>query len=158
LKADSHTALWIGVQLPLGVGLGCIFTAPQFPVLAPLHPRWAAQALALFTFVSSLGQTFGIVLGDSILQNELLHRLPLTFTSNLPGGASSAVTSVAQIASLPEPLRTQVRVAFADGCRVVWIAMIPLAVVGLATSLGLKGLPLHEETDAEFGMVDNKGQ
>ena len=104
--------------------------------------------------MSSLGQTFGIVVGDSILQNELLHRLPPAFTLTLPHGVSSAVTAVSHIAALPEPLRSQVRVAFADGCRVVWIWMIPLAAVGLATSLGLKGLPLHEEIDSEYGMTE----
>lgn len=55
-QADSHACTWIGVQIPLGIGLGINFTAPQFPALAPLHPRLAAQALALFTFASSFGQ------------------------------------------------------------------------------------------------------
>lgn len=175
-QADSHLIHWISAQLPLGAGLGCIFTAPQFPALAPLHPRFAAQALALFTFVSSFGQvssatwlfallshtesqnqTFGIVLGDSILQNVLMHRLPRSFVESAldkHGGSSFATSAIPQIAALPEPLRADVRRAFAAACRVVWWCMLPLGLLGLATNLGVVELPLHEEVDDELTWED----
>lgn len=44
------------LQFPIGAGLGILFTVPQFPTLAPLDTKLAAQALALYTFASSFGQ------------------------------------------------------------------------------------------------------
>ncbi|KAM0749940.1 iron permease [Meredithblackwellia eburnea MCA 4105] len=154
LNSKSRPALWIGAQIPLGIGLGINFTAPQFPVLAPLHPRWAAQALALFTFVSSFGQTFGLVIGDAVLQNRLHKLLPPSaafLAANM--SADSPVSSIPFISTLEEPLRSEVREAFSMSCRTVWIVLLPLAAVGVVTCLGLKAYELHEETDEEYAMV-----
>ena len=61
LQWDSKPALWIILQLPIGAGLGILFTVPQFPLLAPLDTHLAAQALALYTFASSFGQVTSII-------------------------------------------------------------------------------------------------
>lgn len=53
---NSKPILWICLQFPIGAGLGILFTVPQFAVLAPLDTKFAAQALALYTFASSFGQ------------------------------------------------------------------------------------------------------
>lgn len=56
LKNHPAMWLWIIVQIPLGIGLGFIFVAPQFPLLAAVSPQLVAPALATYTFISSLGQ------------------------------------------------------------------------------------------------------
>jgi hypothetical protein len=61
--------------------------------------------------------------------------VPAEFVISLPQGSISiAYSSIPLIASLEEPLRTQVRVAFADGIRIIWFVMIGIsaAVIHLA--------------------------
>jgi hypothetical protein len=98
-------------------------------------------------------QTFGIVIGDSILQNVLISKLPPSFVSTVldyHGGSSFATSVIPQVAALPEPMRSQVRQAFGEACRVVWWCMLPLSIAGLLTNLGVVALPLHEEVDDEL--------
>ena len=56
LDADSGRAKYIGCQVVLGIGLGIIWIATQFPILAPLPFSNNAHALAFFTFVRSMSQ------------------------------------------------------------------------------------------------------
>jgi hypothetical protein len=56
LDANSSKAMYIGCQVILGVGLGIIWIATQFPILAPLSFSNNSHALAFFTFVRSMSQ------------------------------------------------------------------------------------------------------
>ena len=56
IKADSSHARNIGYQIVEGAGLGILFTATTFPILAPLKVSEAANALAFFTFIRSFAQ------------------------------------------------------------------------------------------------------
>ena len=58
--------------------------------------------------------------------------------------------------ALPEPARTQVREAFADSMVVMWQVMTGIAAVGLLSSVFMKGLPLHTEVDARWGIEESK--
>lgn len=89
-----------------------------------------------------------------VIQNRLHHLLPkkAAFLASSVR-ASSAVTSIPLIAGLAEPLRTEVRLAFSDACRMVWIVLLPFAAVGLLTCVGLRAFELNEETDADYALV-----
>ena len=50
LDEHSSRAMFIGCQILLGVGLGIVFVAPEFPILAPLPVSNNAHALAFFIF------------------------------------------------------------------------------------------------------------
>jgi hypothetical protein len=56
LKADSSRGLNIGYQIIEGAGLGILFTATTFPILASVEVTQAAVALAFFTFVRCFAQ------------------------------------------------------------------------------------------------------
>lgn len=51
LDENSSRAQYIGLQVLLAIGLGMIWIATQFPILAPLPFSNNAHALAFFTFV-----------------------------------------------------------------------------------------------------------
>ena len=78
----------------------------------------------------------------------------------------SALAEVVLFYRRPEPLRTQVRTAFADSIRVIWLVLIPFVSdpffsytwgdsfisnlkggVGLLTALGMQSLKLETVTD-----------
>ena len=55
-----------------------------------------------------------------------------------------------------EPLRTAVRIGFADSIRIVFIVAIGLSALGLLCSLFIKALTLHADTDEAWGMDEKE--
>jgi hypothetical protein len=45
------------------MGIGLLFAATVFPILAPLPPSLAGQALAFMVFVRNFGTILGITVG-----------------------------------------------------------------------------------------------
>ncbi|GJE93421.1 MFS general substrate transporter [Phanerochaete sordida] len=152
LKADASTAQWVGYQIIVSAGIGLIFPAPVFPILAPLPVERTAPALAFFAFVRSFAQTWGITISSTVLQNELKKKLPAAFVAQFPGGVEIAYAAIPVVRGLPEPLRTQVRVAFADSIDTIWQVMIGVAGIGLLSVLLMREIPMHTEKDETYGL------
>ncbi|KAG9044554.1 hypothetical protein FS837_007959 [Tulasnella sp. UAMH 9824] len=162
LKASSNKGMYIGFQIVEGFGLGILYTAPQFPVLAPIPVTETAHALAFFTFVRSYAQTWGVTIGATILQNELKRKLPQPFVEALTNGGGHGVeiayAAIPAIRALEEPVKTQVKEAFASSLRIVWLVMAAIAALGTVSVLGMKELRLHEVTDEDWGLKEKKKQ
>ncbi|KAG8922954.1 hypothetical protein FRC01_013405 [Tulasnella sp. 417] len=159
LKVNSPVGAWVGYQIIEGISFGILYGAPQFPVLASVNITESAHALALFVFVRvrSYSQTWGVTLGGTILQNELKKKLPQAFLDMFPGeGVEITYAAIPRIGGLAEPLKGQVRDAFAGSLRTVWIAMAAVSVVGFFTVLGMKQLEMHEVTDENWGLEEQK--
>jgi hypothetical protein len=60
----THIFLTTG-QFLSSIGIGLLYTATVFPVLAPLPPSWQAKALAFLVFVRNFGNILGITIGAS---------------------------------------------------------------------------------------------
>ncbi|KAG9040809.1 hypothetical protein FS837_013065, partial [Tulasnella sp. UAMH 9824] len=159
LDMHSSKAEWVGYQVIEGIGLGLLFNAPQFPILAPLPVAETAHALAFFTFVRCFSQTWGVTIGATILQNELKKKLPRAF---LEGLGSSAVeityAAIPAIRSLEEPTKTEVKQAFAGSLRVIWLVMAGISAAGILLVLGMKEIKMHEVTDEDWGMKEEKNK
>ncbi|KAG9043887.1 hypothetical protein FS837_009033 [Tulasnella sp. UAMH 9824] len=157
LKVSSPVSAWVGYQIIEGIGFGILYGAPQFPVLASVNITESAHALALFVFVRSYSQTWGVTLGGTILQNELKKKLPQAFLAMFPGeGVEITYAAIPRIGGLAEPLKREVRDAFAGSLRTVWIVMATVSVVGFFTVLGMKQLEMHEVTDDNWGLEEQK--
>ncbi|KAG9050253.1 hypothetical protein FS837_006694 [Tulasnella sp. UAMH 9824] len=157
LKTSTPMAQWVGFQIVEGIGLGILYAAPTFPILAPLPVSENAHALAFFTFVRSYSQTWGVTIGATILQNQLKAKLPKAFLDMFPSeGVEITYAAIPRILALPEPLMMEVREAFSSSLRVIWLAMIGICALGLLCVLGMKELKLHEVTDENWGMEEKK--
>ncbi|KZP08866.1 iron permease [Athelia psychrophila] len=152
LEVDTSRGTSIGIQVISGVGLGLLITTTLFPVLAPLPVSANANAVAFLIFMRSFGQVWGVTIGATILQNQLVKRLPIEFTSTFPQGAEIAYASIDILDKLPQPLQGEVRVAFADALRVIWQVMIGVAGAGLGVSLMMKHVELHNITDQDWDL------
>ncbi|KAF7333533.1 MFS general substrate transporter [Mycena venus] len=149
-----QTVLWGGV---LGVGLGFEYSTTMFPVQAPLPVSQNARALAFLTFVGSFAGVWGLTIGGTVLDNQLLRRLPDSFTAHFapPEGSSTlAYALIPRIPALPLLLRLEVQDAFAEALSVVWLVLAAIAGLGLLASLFMKGLPLHTKLDERWGLVE----
>ncbi|KIP05339.1 hypothetical protein PHLGIDRAFT_25152 [Phlebiopsis gigantea 11061_1 CR5-6] len=151
-KADSTTAQMVGYQVVVAAGIGLLYTAPVFPILAPLPVDRTAPALAFFAFVRAFAQTWGITISATILQNELKNKLPAAFVAQFPGGVEIAYAAIPVIRDLPEPLRTQVRVAFADSMSTIWKVMTGICALGLLSVFILKEIPMPTHKDDKYGL------
>jgi hypothetical protein len=52
--------------IPFSIGVGLLYAATVFPVLAPLPPALAGQALAFLVFVRNFGNILGITIGTVV--------------------------------------------------------------------------------------------
>jgi hypothetical protein len=69
-----------------------------------------------------------------------------------PGGSEIAFSAIPFIAALEEPLRTQVREAFADSLAVLWRVFIGIAGAGFISVFLMKEIPMSNETDERWAM------
>ncbi|SCZ96345.1 BZ3500_MvSof-1268-A1-R1_Chr8-2g10131 [Microbotryum saponariae] len=170
--AGSPTKAWVPLPIPFSIGMGLLCeswpselwsprrenspdldllspvdAATVFPVLAPLSPALAGPALGFLVFIRSFGNLLGVTIGSVILTNELKQKALQEWLTSIPGGVSGAFASIPSIASLPEPLRSTVRLAFAHSIQRIWQVMIGFGGVGLIASLFMKSLALQTETD-----------
>ncbi|KAF8143101.1 iron permease [Mycena galopus ATCC 62051] len=154
LNENSSRSRAIGFSVIPGLGIGSLALSTYFPVLAPIPVSKNAQALALFIFTRNLALVLGVAIGGTILQNELHSHLPVAFAAQFPGGTEIAYSIIPMIRMLPEPLRSQVRAAFAKSLQKVWVAAAVIAGLGLLVSLFMKPYPLHTSVDRNWGMED----
>lgn len=92
------------------------------------------------------------------MQNELKRKLPQDFVSEFPAGIEIAYAAIPLIPTLDEPLKGQVREAFASSLSTVWLAMTAVAAMGFLSNLALKEVPLSVAVDKNFGLRDTPGQ
>ncbi|KAF7355674.1 Iron permease [Mycena sanguinolenta] len=158
LDADTSRSQAIGYTVLCGAGFGILILGSYFPVLAPIKITQNAQALALFVFIRNFSLVWGVTVGGTILQNQLSSRLPADFVAQFPGGVEIAYSIIPVIPTLQDPLRTEVRNAFADALKVVWWTTTGLAGLGFFASLFMKHYTLHTVTDKEWGLESGEGE
>ncbi|KAI0026720.1 iron permease [Vararia minispora EC-137] len=158
LSADGSRAQAYGFQVLAGIGIGIVYVAAYFPVLAPIPVRQSTPALSFHTFLRNFAQVWGVTIGGAVLQNELTRRLPPAFLARFPQGTEVAFAAIPLVHGLPQPLRDDVRAAFAGAMAVVWQVLAGIGGIGLFASLMMKALPLHTEVDRDYGRKDGQGK
>ncbi|KAI0352489.1 iron permease [Trametes cingulata] len=155
LQADSAAPQWIGFQFLMSAGTGIIYASTVFAVLAPLPVSRNAAALGFFMFCRTFAQTWGITISGTILQNQLKSQLPPAFTAQFPSGVEIAYAAIPLIPTLDEPLRTEVREAFAGSMTIIWKTMVGLCGAGILTLFLLKEVPMVTHTDEAYGLRED---
>jgi EmrB/QacA subfamily drug resistance transporter len=135
----------------LGLGLGMVMQVLVLAVQNAVDRRDLGTATGAATFLRSMGGSFGVALFGAVLSN----RLATNLANMLPGGRLPAGVSESTlrgspkvILSLPPGVRSIVIDAFARSIDTVFLAAVPIAVVGFAITLLLRELPLRATQDA----------
>jgi hypothetical protein len=114
----------------------------------------------MFSFMRAFGQSFGVAIGGVVFQNALIKQFAkYPGLDSLAGQyAKDAVALVELIKVMPKgnPIRADLVQAYADAIRMVWIAMVAFAAVGLLTSIGTEGLSLDRVLMTDQGLRDEK--
>lgn len=160
LNVNSGPAVWVTVQLPIAVGCGILFVAPQFPVLASVKIEMASKALALQLFFASFGQTLGIMLAEAVFQSSV-HKAIKSPTIQALAANGSLPFNIEDISSpysmhfsalrhLSPEASFAVRSVYNGALRHVWLLLIPFAAVGWGLCFFMKELEMHDEVDERF--------
>ncbi|KAJ7171237.1 iron permease [Mycena filopes] len=154
LREDSSVGQWVGYQIVGAIGVGLIFSAPIFPLLAPLPNSRSASALAFYSFIRSFSQTWGMTISSTILQNTLKRKLPPAFVAQFPPGFEIAYAAIPVIRRLEPPLRNQVQAAFADSMAPIWQVMIGFAGLGLLCSFLMAEVHMTTTVDENYTLKE----
>ncbi|KAJ7016171.1 MFS general substrate transporter [Mycena alexandri] len=157
LNINTSIGTTVPLQLIAAFGFGLLY-ATTFTVLAPLDVGLNSAALSLLLFARTFSQSWSIAIGATILQNELRHQLPAEFIASFVPGQDLTYVSIPLIRSLSEPLRTQVRIAFANSLRLMWKVLLGLCGAGLLTVFLQREIPLHRNTNPRWGIKDNENK
>ncbi|KAJ6454539.1 major facilitator superfamily domain-containing protein [Mycena vitilis] len=154
LDENSSRSLCYGFEALIAAGMGTVYITAYFPALAPIPVSLNAPALAFFTFSRNFALIWGTTIGGTVLQNQLTARLPTDFLAQFPGGTQISFEVIPSIRNLPQPLKDEVRRAFAGSLRVLWNVAAGISGLGLLVGLFMKHLPLHTSVDADWGRDD----
>lgn len=141
------TAYWqIGIYaFILGLGIGLSMTTVVTPIQNAVAMRDMGSATSTVTFLRSLGGAIGVALLGAILNTRLSHYLVDVFAKDAPGQVVDAgsTNNVEALQKLPEPLRTDVLIAYTHAITDVFLYAIPIMVLALVVILFLKEIPLR---------------
>ena len=160
LDSSSRTYTWVLVQMPVAIGCGILFVAPQFPVLASVPIQLASKALAMQLFFASFGQMLGILLGEAVFQSSMIASIKTPLIQNLAANGSfpfdvNHVTSpysvhLGALRHLSPEASTALRTIYSTALHKVWILLIPFAALGWVVCAAMKELKMHDEVDERF--------
>lgn len=134
LQVHTSEAKWIGYQIIYGLGFGWTFQVPNLAMMTSLPKKDVPMGFALNLFVSLLGATIFLAIGENVIATQLLHRL-----SGTPGFSPNMITSggiTSLIDELPADQRSKALVDYNEALRAVFvIALVPccLGVLGAVT-------------------------
>lgn len=87
-----------------------------------------------------------------MIQNVLKRDLPRQFTDPLPQGVAIAYAVIPTIRGLEDPLKDEVRHAFARALQAVWYVMIGVSGAGVLSCLFMREIELRTDMDEEWAI------
>lgn len=137
--------------LVLGIGIGNVMQVLVIAVQNSVNPRDVGVATSGSTFFRSVGGTIGTALFGAILTSRLAQEL----TNSLPPGLaseadiSSMTSAMSNIANLPPDIKPIVLESFTHALDTVFLAAVPILVVGFVFALMLKDVRLRAQHDTD---------
>ncbi len=159
LDVNTSVPAWIFLTIISGVGLGILFPSMQFSLQAATKPKDIGFAVAMFSFFRSFGQAIGVAIGGVIFQNQMEKKLTSypQFASQASELAKNAAALVQIIKATPEGQdKLDLRTAYVDSVRLIYIILCALATVALIASLFIKGYDLDSALETEQGFKREK--
>lgn len=141
-------------QLLYGVGGGILFPGRLYAVQASQPPQDVAIATTMVSFMTSLGETFGVCVGAAVLQNQWVSAV----RSHVSAGAiptdkiltsDDIARSAEKIAELPDSLQIIYRQIMSESIRAIWLVMLGFSLLGLVSSLFARNLALGKQESPE---------
>lgn len=103
-------------------------------------------------------QAWGIAISATVLQNQLLQKLPAQVLGDLPSSSHAALIYgiIPKIGALAPELQRATQQAFVDSMRLVWIVMVAISGAGILTVIFIREFPLNKTTDKNWGLKEKE--
>jgi MFS family permease len=165
LDENSSTGAWVGFQVVESFGAGLAMAALLPALLAPLTDKDTAVATSTWGLMRSFGIMWGVAIAGTVYSNRAAQLARSgTISSNakvaaqfMAGGAYAAAESEFLDAISPQT-RAEVVAVQNSALRRSWQVAIAFGAVGLIAAAVMKQIPLREENDTVFGMVEKKNE
>lgn len=168
LTAASDPLELTVAMIVIGVGLGLTLQQYTLVVQNCVARRDLGVATASTQFFRNVGSTVGIAIFGTImtagLTEAIKSHLPPAIAAKLPAGGVGAgsVLDPGALAKLPPVIAVAVRQGLADQLHLVFWAMLPLAVLTLIFTIGIRAIPLRDSTrgpeEAASELIDGLSQ
>ncbi|KAA2261257.1 MFS transporter [Solihabitans fulvus] len=149
---DETTGLLLSslYMFVLGVGVGLGMQVLVIAVQNTCDYADLGVATSGVTFLRTLGSSFGVAVFGTVYANKLTTNLAEALAANpLPPGVDPRVAQSPQaLHTLPGALSAPLVHAYAETLHVVFLAVIPVALIALVLSFFLKEVPLRDTARA----------
>jgi hypothetical protein len=165
LEIGTSTATWIFLTVASGLGMGMLFTSLSSPGQASASNADIDVAAGLCPLFRSIGQAFGVVIGNAVFQNEMENELSkyIERRDHAVTYIKNALGLIQTIRAMPinSPTRAHIVESFVRSLRVVWWMMLAIAIISGLLSLLTRSLTLDrgckgEEQAAQEGKGDSE--
>ena len=158
----SSMVEWVIFQIITGGGSGFVLNTLLPACQAPLLESDQAAATAIWSFIRSFGNIWGVAIPAAIFNNkfeDLSHRIEDSNLQNLlTKGHAYEYASASFVRSIPEPQRDQVLGVYTDALKLVWQISIVFSGLAFLSVLLEKQIKLRTELDTEYGLENKKQQ
>ncbi|PSK99526.1 EmrB/QacA subfamily drug resistance transporter [Murinocardiopsis flavida] len=147
VEEDSGLALVGAGVCVIGLGLGLSMQILILATQNALERADMAAATSAVSFFRNLGGAVGVAAFGAIMTHELRTGLAPLMAKAGPGAADAAAGSPEAIQALPPQTQQLIVGVYGDAMHAVFIAGIPIALVGFVMVLFLKQVPLRSGRD-----------
>lgn len=155
IKRDTSVVGWVFLNIVPGLGLGSLFPSLGYAVQASADPRNLSIAVAMFSFFRALGQAIGVAVGGVVFQNQM-HKNLLKYDALAPMASAyskDAAGLVQVIKAMPDGInKINLKDAYTDSLRIVWIVCCAISAVALVSSLFTEEYDLDRALETEQGL------
>jgi EmrB/QacA subfamily drug resistance transporter len=143
-RLDAHTPYWYMAvsMLVLGIGIGLCMQVLTIVVQSTVAYHDLGVATSGVTFMRTLGSSFGAAVCGTVFSNVLADRLPPALAAS-PGVDPRVVGSPRQLHAYPALKIAPIVDAYAHAIHVVFLSVVPVALLGFVVSWFLKEVPLR---------------
>lgn len=160
LDQNSHTGVWVILQLIVAAGLGACVSAQLPAIQAGLTESEAASSTATWAFVRSLGMIWGVAIPAAVFNNraeQLLYRIDDgAVRAQLAGGKAYEHATAAFVHHLDERTKQQVKDLFVAALKRSWQIGIVFGGVSVLAVFLEKRTKLRKELETDFGLQEKK--
>ena len=160
LDQHSSKAEWVIHQIITGGGSGFVLNTLLPACQAPLMETDQAAATAIWSFVRSFGNIWGVAIPAAIFNNnfdKLTYQIAnIGARQLLSAGYAYEYASASLVAATWEPVRGQIIGVYADSLKLVWQISIVFCGVAFLAVILEKQIKLRTELDTDYGLAEKQ--
>jgi MFS family permease len=141
LQKDTPLSLWLVSSVIGGIGLGITWSATSFASQAVASDDDKSLAGAMFSFVRSIGQAFGVATSGTVFQNIFRHSVERQreYAQYASAWTKNSARVLAALSNSKDPIardmKNAVVAAYMDALWAIWLVMSIIAGIAFLVNL-----------------------